>query len=97
MELLNKKCKTFVESRLETHYDDLLAQGLGIHEVLRMYLYPITSIHLHPSENWEIEAGGSALSVYIFSFSKIPMCKKVPLPVLGLFYEHRPGIFRGRI
>jgi putative ABC transport system permease protein len=32
-----------------------------------MHLFPIMDIHLHPSANWEVEAGGSILSVYIFS------------------------------
>jgi len=64
---LEGKLKSFVTRHLESHYGDLLAQGFGIHEVLKMHLFPITSIHLHPSENWEIEAGGNMASVYIFS------------------------------
>jgi len=64
---LESKLKTFVTRHLEAHYGDLLAQGFGIHEVLKMNLFPITSIHLNPSENWEIEAGGNIASVYIFS------------------------------
>ena len=64
---LENKLKTFVSRRLEPHYGDLLSQGLGIHEVLKMHLFPITDIHLHPSPNWEIGAGGSMTSVYIFS------------------------------
>jgi len=64
---LEGKLKTFVTRHLESHYGDLLTQGFGIHEVLKMHLFPITSIHLHPSENWEIEAGGNMASVYIFS------------------------------
>jgi len=64
---LEEKLKTFVSKRLEPHYGDLLSQGLGIHEVLKMHLFPITDIHLYPSSNWEIGAGGSMTSVYIFS------------------------------
>jgi putative ABC transport system permease protein len=64
---LEEKLKTFVSNRLEPHYGDLLSQGLGIHEVLKMHLFPITDIHLYPSPNWEIGAGGSMTSVYIFS------------------------------
>jgi len=64
---LEEKLKTFVSNRLEPHYGDLLSQGLGIHEVLKMHLFPIIDIHLHPSSNWEIGAGGSMTSVYIFS------------------------------
>lgn len=64
---LEEKLKTFVSGRLEPVYGDLTAQGLGIHEVLKMHLFPITDIHLHPSENWELEPGGSVNSVYIFS------------------------------
>jgi len=64
---LETKLKTFVSRHLEPHYGDLLSQGLGIHEVLKMYLFPITDIHLHPSENWELRAGGNMASVYIFS------------------------------
>ena len=52
---------------MEPHYGDLLSQGLGIHEVLKMHLFPITNIHLSPSPNWEIEAIGNKASVYIFS------------------------------
>jgi len=64
---LEEKLKTFVSSRLEPHYGDLLSQGLGIHEVLKIHLFPLTDIHLHPSPTWEIGAGGSMTSVYIFS------------------------------
>jgi len=64
---LEEKLKTFVSRRLEPYYGDLLSQGLGIHEVLKMHLFPITDIHLYPSPNWEIGAGGSMTSVYIFS------------------------------
>ena len=66
-DILNEKLKSFVEQRLEPVYDDLLVHGHNIHEVLKMRVYPITDIHLHPSENWELEAGGSIASVYIFS------------------------------
>ncbi|MFQ5771780.1 MAG: ABC transporter permease, partial [bacterium] len=64
---LEEKLKTFVSHRLEPVYGDLLSQGLGIHEVLKMHLFPITDIHLFPSPNWEIGAGGNMASVYIFS------------------------------
>ena len=64
---LEEKLKTFVSRRLEPVYGDLLSQGLGIHEVLKMHLFPITDIHLHPSENWELEPGGNLVSVYMFS------------------------------
>lgn len=64
---LEAKLKTFVSNRLEPVYGDLLSQGLGIHEVLKMNLFPITDIHLNPSVNWEIEAGGNTASVFIFS------------------------------
>lgn len=65
---LEDKLKTFVTQRLEPHYGDLLllSQDMTIHEVLKMHLFPITDIHLHPSINWEVEAGGSISSVYIF-------------------------------
>lgn len=65
--VLEEKLKTFVSRRLEPVYGDLLSQGLDIHEVLRMHLFPITKIHLYPAENWELEPGGSMNSVYIFS------------------------------
>ena len=66
---LEEKLKTFVTQRLEPHYGDLLIQnrGKGIHELLKMHLFPIVDIHLHPSINWEVEAGGSISSVFIFS------------------------------
>ena len=66
---LEEKLKTFVTQRLEPHYGDLLIlnQDMGIHDVLKMHLFPIMDIHLHPSINWEVEAGGSISSVYIFS------------------------------
>ena len=63
---LEEKLTTFVSKRLEPYYGDLLSQGLGIHEVLKIHLFPITDIHLHPSPNWEIGVGGSMASVYIF-------------------------------
>jgi putative ABC transport system permease protein len=64
---LEEKLKTFVTKRLEPEYGDLLLPGRGIHEVLKMHLFPIRDIHLHPSPNWEIEPGGNISSVYIFS------------------------------
>lgn len=64
---LEEKLATFVSSRLEPVYDDLLGQGLGIHEVLKIHLFPITDIHLYPSPNWEIGSAGSMTSVIMFS------------------------------
>jgi putative ABC transport system permease protein len=64
---VEEKFKTFVERHLEPVYGDLLGGGRGIHEVLKMYLYPVTGIHLHPSVNWEAEPGGSIASVNAFS------------------------------
>ncbi|MFC1555077.1 ABC transporter permease [candidate division KSB1 bacterium] len=65
--VMEEKLKGFVTQHLEPVYVDLLGQGLGIHEVLKMHLFPITDIHLNPAENWELEAGGNIYSVYIFS------------------------------
>jgi putative ABC transport system permease protein len=66
---LEEKLKTFVTQRLEPHYGDLLIlnKDMGIHDVLKMHLFPINDIHLYPSINWEVEAGGSISAVYIFS------------------------------
>lgn len=64
---LEGKLKSFVSIRLEPHYGDLLLEERGIHEVLKMHLFPIKDIHLYPSPNWEIDAGGNIVSVYIFS------------------------------
>jgi putative ABC transport system permease protein len=64
---LEEKLRTFVTQRLEPHYGDLLLQDRSIHEVLKMHLFPLRDIHLHPSANWEVEAGGNISSVYIFS------------------------------
>ncbi len=64
---LEEKLKTFVTQRLEPEYGDLLLPDRSIHEVLKMHLFPIRDIHLHPSPNWEVEPGGSISSVYIFS------------------------------
>ena len=61
------KFKTFVARHLEPVYGDLLGGGRGIHEVLKMYLFPVTGIHLRPSVNWEAEPGGSISSVTAFS------------------------------
>ena len=63
------KLKAFVARRLEPFYGDLLGRGRGIHDVLKMYLYPVTGIHLNPSANWEAEPGGSIASVYAFSLA----------------------------
>jgi len=63
---LEGKLKSFVENHLEAHYGDLLAQGFEIHKVLKMHLFPITEIHLNPSEHWELQVGGNAFLVYIF-------------------------------
>jgi len=64
---LEEKLKTFVTQRLESEYGDLLLQGRSIHEVLKMHLFPIRDIHLHPTADWEVEPGGNISSVYIFS------------------------------
>jgi len=66
---VEEKFKTFVGRHLEPVYGDLMGQGRGIHEVLKMYLFPVTGIHLHPSVNWEAEPGGSIASVYAFSLA----------------------------
>jgi putative ABC transport system permease protein len=64
---VEEKLKSFVVRHLEPVYGDLLGRGRGIHDVLKMYLFPITGIHLHPSVNWEAEPGGSIASVTAFS------------------------------
>ena len=66
-EELEEKLKTFVNQRLEPEYGDLLLEGRGIHDVLKLHLFPITEIHLHPSADWEVEPGGNIASVYLFS------------------------------
>jgi putative ABC transport system permease protein len=67
IENLEAKLKSFVTQHLEPYYDDLLISDFSIHEVLKMYLFPINKIHLEPSVNWELETGGNINSVYIFS------------------------------
>ena len=64
---LEEKLKTFVTQRLEPEYGDLLIEGRGIHDVLKLHLFPITGIHLHPSADWEVEPGGNISSVYLFA------------------------------
>ncbi len=64
---LDNKFKRFIDQHLEPQYGDLIVQGRSIHDVLKLYLFPFTDIHLHPSENWEREAGGSIQSVILFS------------------------------
>ncbi len=61
-----EQLKSFVGQQLAPVYGDLTSQGFDIHEVLRLYLFPITAIHLNPSPNWEIEATGNVESVFIF-------------------------------
>lgn len=67
LSIVNEKLKTFVETHLAAHYGDLTVQGLDIHEVLKLYLYPFHDIYLHPAENWELVTGGSAQTVMIFT------------------------------
>lgn len=64
---LEEKLKAFVIQRLEPEYGDLLLDGRSIHDVLKMHLFPITDIHLHPTADWEVEPGGNIASVYLFS------------------------------
>ena len=64
---LEEKLKTFVTQRLEPEYGDLLISDRSIHDVLKMHLFPIKDIHLHPSPDWEVEPGGNITSVYLFS------------------------------
>ncbi len=63
---LETKLRKFVKSRLEVHYGDLTGPDTDIHDVLKLVLFPITDIHLDPSPNYEIEAGGNRSSVFIF-------------------------------
>jgi len=64
---VQEKLKVFVENHLEPVYGDLTLGEASIHDVLKMKLFPITDIHLYPRKNWEMEAGGNVLTVYIFS------------------------------
>jgi putative ABC transport system permease protein len=64
---LEEKLKTFVTQRLEPEYGDLMISGRSVHDVLKMLLFPIKDIHLHPSPDWEVEPGGNITSVYLFS------------------------------
>ena len=64
---LEDKLKIFVDKYLKANYGDLLVGGADIHDVLKMELFPITDIHLHPKVNHEIEPQGNITSVYIFS------------------------------
>lgn len=64
---VEKKLERFIDQHLKPVYGDLIIQGHDIHEVLKLYLFPITDIHLNPSENWELEPGGSTQSVVLFS------------------------------
>jgi len=66
---VEEKLMTFVERHLEPVYGDLMGRGRGIHDVLKMRLFPVTAIHLHPSANWEAEPGGSIASVTVFSLA----------------------------
>jgi len=68
---LEENLKTFIDQRLEPVYGDLTVHGQSIHEVLKIWLFPITDIHLHPSVNWEIEPGGNISLVYIFSIISV--------------------------
>ncbi|MGD8779724.1 MAG: ABC transporter permease [Ignavibacteria bacterium] len=62
-----KKIKSFIDQHLKPQYGDLILQGRSIHEVLKLQLFPLKYIHLNPSENWELEPGGSFESVILFS------------------------------
>ncbi|MFC1724782.1 FtsX-like permease family protein, partial [candidate division KSB1 bacterium] len=65
--ILEEKLKIFVDKYLKVNYGDLLVGNADIHDVLKMELFPVTDIHLHPKINQEIEAQGNITSVYIFS------------------------------
>ncbi len=65
--ILEDMLKSFTSNRLEPYYGDLLGGDAKIHDVLKLYLFPLRNIHLYPSINWELEIGGSIFSVYIFS------------------------------
>jgi putative ABC transport system permease protein len=65
--VLEEKLKNFIDQHLEPEYGDLIVQGRSIHDVLKLYLFPLADIHLNPSENWELESGGSIQSVILFS------------------------------
>ena len=57
----------FVMKHLAAPYAPYLPEGANPLDVTKIRMKPMTDIHLHPSEQWEIEPQGSQSSVVIFS------------------------------
>jgi len=57
----------FVMKHLAAPYAPYLPEGTNPLDVTKIRMKPMTDIHLHPSEQWEIAPQGSQSSVVIFS------------------------------
>lgn len=64
---LEQQFEAFLNKYVGSVFADYFGKDQKISDVIRLILIPVTSIHLNPRANWEIEAQGSMSSVYIFS------------------------------
>lgn len=64
---LEQKFGAFLDKYVGSAYREFLDPDRKISDVIKLKLNPVTSIHLHPRINWEIEPQGNITSVYIFS------------------------------
>jgi len=64
---LEAKMPTFLTTYLAEDFLAIIGPEVDVNDVFQVKMKPLTSIRLHPSSEFEIEALGSITSVYIFS------------------------------
>lgn len=64
---LEQKFSAFLTKYMAADFTAVVGPETDINDVFQLKLYPLLDIHLHPSQEFEIEPQGSVTSVYIFS------------------------------
>lgn len=67
IENLENKLSAFLTKYMAADFLAIVGPETDIHDVFQMKMNPLLNIHLHPSEQFEIQTQGSKTSVYIFS------------------------------
>lgn len=71
LDALYSKFPEFILKYMGNIVAQLLGPEADINEIMKLRLVPLPDIHLHPSEEFEIEPQGSITSIYIFSASAL--------------------------
>jgi putative ABC transport system permease protein len=64
---LENKFSSFLTKYMAADFAKVVGPDTDINDVFQLKLYPLSDIHLHPAQQFEIEPQGSLTSVYIFS------------------------------